>query len=142
MAGLPAIAGIEGAPAGLPAATLANLPGAMAVPAMTDIPSWAQVSQGGTPPPSDTAGPPARGLNWQDLLAAILPAMGALGGRLTGSPSPTPFAGGDSLYPPELTELLQLAMERMRAQGPLFSAVTEQAYRGLPAYARGEAEEF
>src|SRR3990167_1308454 len=74
MAGLPAIAGIEGAPAGLPAATLANLPGAMAVPAMTDIPSWAQVSQGGLPPP-DAAGPPATGLNWQDLLAAILPAM-------------------------------------------------------------------
>lgn len=41
-----------------------------------------------------------------------------------------------SSLPPELSALMNLMMERMRFQENLFRSVTNQAYRGLPTYAR------
>lgn len=37
---------------------------------------------------------------------------------------------------PELSQLLQLSRDRTAYQNPLFQAVTQMAYRGLPTYAR------
>ena len=144
--GLPTAAGLPGAVlpstptmTGFPPGTIPNPQGP---PTPTTIPTWKDIAEDGTPPPDSTKSP--SGIDWKDVLKAALPALAALAPKLFGPNSQTPGGGmGDgSIYPPELTELLRLAMERMRAQGPLFSAVTEQAYRGLPAYARGEAEEF
>src|SRR5262245_44604637 len=38
--------------------------------------------------------------------------------------------------PPELQQLLSESVNRNRYQNPLFQAVTQMAYRGLPMYAR------
>lgn len=38
--------------------------------------------------------------------------------------------------PPELQQLLSESVNRSRYQNPLFEAVTQMAYRGLPTYAR------
>lgn len=62
--------------------------------------------------------------------------IAAAGKAMTGG-----FGGGDgggsSDLPPELQQLLQLSMDRMRSQGPLFDAVNRQALAGLPTYAKG-----
>src|SRR5262245_37100181 len=38
--------------------------------------------------------------------------------------------------PPELQQLLSESVNRTQYQNPLFQAVTQMAYRGLPTYAR------
>jgi hypothetical protein len=45
-------------------------------------------------------------------------------------------ASGSGAIPPELSQILNLMMERMRFQENLFRSVTNQAYQGLPKYAQ------
>lgn len=61
------------------------------------------------------------------LLKAAVPAVGALTAHATGT------NGG---MPPELQQLLALALKRQQEQQPLFDAVTHQALAGLPTYAQ------
>src|SRR5690348_1163176 len=44
--------------------------------------------------------------------------------------------GGNSNVPPELQQLLGQQVARNQYQNPLFQAVTNQAFQGLPTYAR------
>jgi hypothetical protein len=52
-----------------------------------------------------------------------------------GGPASGPTTGAVGV-PPELSELLQDAMRRMRSQEPLFQATTRQAFAGLPDYVK------
>lgn len=76
--------------------------------------------------------------NISDILAAItaagVPLIGkAVSGNNTPAPGALAAAGG---MPPEVTQMLQQSMARQQYQNPLFQAVTNQAFSGLPAYAR------
>jgi len=44
--------------------------------------------------------------------------------------------GGNSNVPPQLLQLLQQQVDRNQYQNPLYQAVTNQAFQGLPTYAR------
>lgn len=86
---------------------------------------------------ADTTG----GINWQDILGAVTAAgVPILGKAISGNgasaasqPGGLAAAGG---MPPEVTQLLQQSVGRQQYQNPLFQAVTNQAFMGLPAYAR------
>lgn len=86
---------------------------------------------------ADTSG----GINWQDILGAITAAgVPIIGKTISGNgtsaasqPGGLAAAGG---MPPEVTQLLQQSVGRQQYQNPLFQAVTNQAFMGLPTYAR------
>lgn len=75
------------------------------------------------------------GATLKKLAAAGIP-VAALVQHLAGGGSPD-GSGGTSGVPPELQQMLGLAMKRMSAQEPLFNAVNQQALAGLPNYAKG-----
>ena len=76
-----------------------------------------------------------KGLGGSDLIGpAVTAALPLLGRAFSGGPASGPTTGGG--FPPELNELLQDAMRRMRAQEPLFNAVSQQAHAGLPDYVK------
>ena len=79
---------------------------------------------------SGAAGGAARGLG--SLATWLGPAIGAgaslIGSRLTNNPMAN--------VPPELQQLLQESVRRSQYQNPLFNAVTDAAYAGLPTYAK------
>lgn len=71
-----------------------------------------------------------------DTLLKLAPVGAGLVGKLASGG----FGGGNSgpggQMSPELQQLLQLSMQRMQSQEPLFQAVTKQALGGLPTYAK------
>jgi hypothetical protein len=74
----------------------------------------------------DPAQGPSKG---QEALAALAGAAPGLIARLTSG-------GADANVPPELRQLLAQSVQRQQYQNPLFQAVSQQAFQGLPAYAR------
>lgn len=77
------------------------------------------------------------GTDWVDLIKKI--ALGVAPLAAGGVSHALAGGGGDTQanIPPELTELLKTAMQRMSAQQPLVDAVNKQALGGLPTYAKG-----
>lgn len=73
--------------------------------------------------------------NWQQLLRAGIP-LGALAAGRMANGGGDGMGSGDGL-PPELQQLLAMSLQRMRDQEPLFQAVNQQAFAGLPAYVKG-----
>jgi hypothetical protein len=57
---------------------------------------------------------------------------GSGGGNPLDPPPGSGGGGGGEQLPPELAELMELLMGRMRYQEPLFQAITQQAMGGLP----------
>src|SRR2546428_705268 len=74
----------------------------------------------------DPAQGPSKG---QEALAALAGAAPGLIARLMSG-------GADANVPPELRQLLAQSVQRQQYQNPLFQAVSQQAFQGLPAYAR------
>jgi hypothetical protein len=74
----------------------------------------------------DPAQGPSKG---QEALAALAGAAPGLIARLMSG-------GPDANVPPELRQLLAQSVQRQQYQNPLFQAVSQQAFQGLPAYAR------
>ena len=65
-------------------------------------------------------------------LAGLIPAIAGAAGGFGGS-----GGGTNTQIPPELQQLLQMSMQRMTAQDPLFKSINAQAMAGLPtAYQR------
>lgn len=118
----PAIAGAFGSGAGAAgaAATGYNAPGSVvAADGLTTGPTLAQAGKHAITPALQH-------------LADAAPLIGGVAGRLAGG-------GGGSLPPnvsPDLQALLAEAMRRMSYQQPLFNAATNQAFAGLPNYAK------
>lgn len=73
--------------------------------------------------------------NWQSLVRAGLPLGALAAGRMANGGGGGMGSGGD--LPPELQQLLAMSLQRMRDQEPLFQAVNQQAFAGLPAYVKG-----
>jgi hypothetical protein len=73
--------------------------------------------------------------NWQSLVRAGIP-LGALAAGRMANGGGAGGGSGDGL-PPELQQLLAMSLQRMRDQEPLFQAVNQQAFAGLPAYVTG-----
>lgn len=74
------------------------------------------------------------------LLGSLLK-MAPVGAGLVGKLASGGFGGGNSgpagQMSPELQQMLQLSLQRMNSQQPLFDAVNKQALAGLPTYAQG-----
>jgi hypothetical protein len=130
-AGAGAIPELEGG-----ATLAANLGGAGALPALgagagaagagaaaNYIPPGAAAAEGG-----------------HNLLKTVL-GMAPVGAGLVGKLASGGFGGGDNnpagQMSPELQQMLQLSLQRMNQQQPLFDAVSKQALAGLPDYAKG-----
>ena len=65
-------------------------------------------------------------------LAGLIPGLAGAAGALGGNGS-----GSNTTMPPELRQLLQMSLQRMTAQDPLFKSINAQAMAGLPtAYQR------
>ena len=65
-------------------------------------------------------------------LAGLIPGLAGAAGALGGNGS-----GSNTTMPPELQQLLQMSLQRMTAQDPLFKSINAQAMAGLPtAYQR------
>lgn len=93
---------------------------------------------GGTGPgvPSGGGGAGAGGI--LDTILKYAPVGAGLVQHFASGNGPGGDAGQAGQVPPELSELLKTSMDRMRAQEPLFQAVTKQALAGLPTYAQGK----
>jgi hypothetical protein len=77
-----------------------------------------------TTPANDTSG------DLSPLAMALMLAAGTVPGLIAR------YASNDNdSTPPELRQLLQLQSQRTAYQNPLFEAVTNQAFQGLPTYA-------
>jgi len=65
--------------------------------------------------------------------AALIAGPAIVGRAMSGGGN----GGGNAALPPELQQLLQMSMQRMTAQDPLFKSINAQAMAGLPtAYQR------
>jgi hypothetical protein len=63
-------------------------------------------------------------------------AIAAAAGIVPGLIARLTSGGPDANVPPELRQLLAQSVQRQQYQNPLFEAVTNQAFSGLPSYAR------
>jgi hypothetical protein len=89
------------------------------------------------PPGTDLAGSGFAGglLSVPAWLRPLIAAATGLGiHAATGGGSGTGLPGN---LPPQFSDLLALALQRAQSQQPLFQAATQQAYAGLPTYAKG-----
>lgn len=64
------------------------------------------------------------------ILQKLAPLAGLVAGKAFSG------AGAGASVPPQLNDLLAQALARMKYQNPLFQAATQQAYGGLPTYAK------
>ena len=118
-----ATGGLSGVSMGMPSA----LPGALSsVPALDASSAFV----GPTLAQAAGTGAAAGGFDWSKLIAPLIGAGVGTLGRVAGSNATT------SAVPPALTTLLNMAAQRAQYQNPLFQAVTNQAYAGLPNYAK------
>lgn len=75
----------------------------------------------------------SQGFDWSKLIGpGVAVGAGLLGRALT----PSPQQATQASIPPELRQLLAMGMQRAQYQNPLFQAVSNQAFQGLPSYAR------
>ena len=88
---------------------------------------------GATPEAAAAAG---GGFPWGDVLRAAIPAGVATAGRVLGGVDEGGTNGAQVNTDAQLSALLAEALQRMKAQGPLFDATNRQALAGLPAYTR------
>jgi hypothetical protein len=63
-------------------------------------------------------------------------AIAAAAGIVPGLIARLTSGGADANVPPELRQLLAQSVQRQQYQNPLFQAVSNQAFQGLPSYAR------
>jgi hypothetical protein len=96
------------------------------------VPGAALGENGGASAPGGGGGN-GGGIPWYGkAAAAAIPAV--LGRTLGGGGS---NGGGNGSLPPELQQLLQMSLQRMSSQDPLFRSINAQAMAGLPtAYQR------
>jgi hypothetical protein len=74
-----------------------------------------------------------QGFDWSSLIG---PAVGVGAGLLGRSLTQSPQQATQAAMPPELSQLLRMGMQRTQYQNPLFQATSQQAFQGLPSYAR------